>query len=59
MMPGVYAQSSQIKLTDSKSGQPVSFATVLFVDLRTKTEYFKVSDEKGNVENPCKNKCGG
>ena len=55
MMPVLYSQSSQIKLIDSKSSLPVSYATVLFVDLSTKTEYFKVSDEKGIVVNPCKN----
>ena len=55
MMPGLYSQSSQIKLSDSKSGQPVAYATVLFVDLGTQTEYFKVSDEKGVAVNPCKN----
>ena len=55
MMPVLYAQSSQIKLIDSKSSLPVAYATVLFVDLGTKTEYFKVSDEKGIVVNPCKN----
>ena len=55
MMPVLYSQSSQIKLSDSKSNLPVSYATVLFVDLGTKTEYFKVSDEKGIVVNPCKN----
>jgi outer membrane receptor for ferrienterochelin and colicins len=55
MMPGLYSQSSQIKLIDSKSSQPILYATVLFVDLKTKTEYFKVSDEKGIVVNPCKN----
>ena len=56
MMQVLYAQSSQIKLIDSKSSLPVSYATVLFVDLGTKTEYFKVSDEKGIVLNPSKNK---
>ncbi len=55
MIPGLYSQSSQVKLIDSKSSQPVSYATVLFIDLGTKTEYFRVSDEKGNVVNPCKN----
>ncbi len=53
---GLYSQSSQVKLKDSKSGQPVSFATVLFTDLTTKLEFFRVSDEKGIVINPCKNK---
>lgn len=56
MMPAIYSQSSQIKLTDSKSSQPVSYATVLFIDLSTKTEYFKVTDEKGVVVNPCRNR---
>lgn len=51
----LYSQTSTIKLIDSKSNDPVSFATVIFVDLRTKAEYFKVSDEKGMVSNPCKN----
>jgi outer membrane receptor for ferrienterochelin and colicins len=51
-----YSQTSQIKLIDSKSKEPVSFATVLITDLITKTEYFKVSDEKGLVANPSKNK---
>ena len=51
----LFSQTSQIKLIDSKSNEPVSFATVLFTDLSTKTEYFKVSDEKGLVINPCKN----
>ena len=51
----MYSQSSQVKLIDSKSSLPVSYATVLFIDLGTKTEYFKVSDEKGIVVNPCKN----
>jgi len=51
----LYSQTSQIKLIDSKSNEPVSFATILFIDLSTKTEYFKVSDEKGLVINPCKN----
>jgi hypothetical protein len=51
----LYSQTSQIKLLDSKSNMPVSYATVLFVDLSSKKEYFKVSDEKGMVVNPCKN----
>jgi outer membrane receptor for ferrienterochelin and colicins len=51
----VFSQSSHIRFIDSKSNEPVAFATVLFVDLKTKTEYFKVSDEKGGVENPCRN----
>jgi outer membrane receptor for ferrienterochelin and colicins len=51
----LYSQTSQIKLLDSKSNMPVSYATVLFVDLSSKKEYFKVSDEKGMVINPCKN----
>jgi outer membrane receptor for ferrienterochelin and colicins len=51
----VYSQTSGIKLLDSKSNEPVSFATVLFSDLSTKTEYFKISNEKGFVVNPCKN----
>lgn len=55
VVPVLYSQSSQIKLTDSKSSQPVSYATVLFTDLKTKAEYFKVSDEKGIIVNPCKN----
>ena len=55
MVPALYSQSSQVRLTDSKSSQPVSYATVLFVDQSTKTEYFKVSDEKGVVANPCRN----
>ncbi|MBK8881689.1 MAG: TonB-dependent receptor plug domain-containing protein [Bacteroidales bacterium] len=55
MAPGLFSQSQEVKLTDSKSSQPVAYATVLFVDLGTKTEYFKVSDEKGMVVNPCKN----
>jgi outer membrane receptor for ferrienterochelin and colicins len=55
VMPVLYSQSSQITITDSKSSQPVSYATVLFIDLSTRTEYFKVSDEKGVVVNPCKN----
>ncbi len=49
------SQSAQIKLIDSKSNDPVSFATVLFTDLKTKAEIFKVSNEKGIVPNPCKN----
>jgi outer membrane receptor for ferrienterochelin and colicins len=52
----LYSQSSQIKITDSKSNQPVAYATVLFTDLSTKTEYFKVTDENGVVVNPCRNK---
>jgi outer membrane receptor for ferrienterochelin and colicins len=55
VMSGLYSQGSQIKLSDSKSNQPVSYATVLFTDLVTKTEYFRVSDEKGIVVNPCRN----
>ncbi len=47
--------SQEIKITDSKSGQPVSFATILITDLKTKTEYFRVSDEKGFVVNPARN----
>jgi outer membrane receptor for ferrienterochelin and colicins len=53
---GLYAQTALIKLSDSKSSQPVSFATVLFIDQKTKSEYFRVSDEKGVVDNPCKNR---
>jgi len=52
MMPGLIAQTSGIKLTDSKSSQPVSYATVLFVDLKTKAEYFKVTNERGFADNP-------
>lgn len=55
MVTGLYSQSSQVRLTDSKSSQPVAYATVLFVDQSTKAEYFKVSDEKGVVVNPCRN----
>jgi outer membrane receptor for ferrienterochelin and colicins len=51
----VYSQTFRIKLFDSKSNEPVAFATVLFIDLNTKTEYFRVSDEEGIVVNPCKN----
>jgi len=51
----VYSQTAKIKLVDSKSNEQVSYATILFIDLSTKKEYFKVSDEKGVVENPCKN----
>jgi outer membrane receptor for ferrienterochelin and colicins len=51
----LFSQPFQLKLIDSKSHAPVSFATVLFTDLITKTEYFKISDEKGLVTNPCKN----
>ena len=51
----LYSQTAQIKLNDSKSKEPVSFSTVLVTDLKTGTEYFKVSDEKGLVNNPCKN----
>jgi outer membrane receptor for ferrienterochelin and colicins len=50
-----FSQTSGIKLIDSKSSEAVSFATVLITDLSTKTEYFKVSDEKGMVENTSKN----
>jgi outer membrane receptor for ferrienterochelin and colicins len=50
-----FSQTSQIKLIDSKSNEPVSYATVLIIDLTTKTEYFKVSDEAGLVVNPSKN----
>jgi outer membrane receptor for ferrienterochelin and colicins len=49
------SQTSGIKLSDSKSGVAVSYATILITDLKTKTEYFKVSDEKGMAENPSKN----
>ncbi|HKK42177.1 MAG TPA: TonB-dependent receptor plug domain-containing protein, partial [Bacteroidales bacterium] len=49
---GALGQTARIKLTDSKNKQPVSFATVLFSDLKTKKEYFKISDEKGVLENP-------
>jgi outer membrane receptor for ferrienterochelin and colicins len=52
---GIYSQSAQIKLTDSKSNQPVSFATVFITDLKSKAEYFRISDEKGEVTNPCRN----
>jgi outer membrane receptor for ferrienterochelin and colicins len=55
IMPFLYSQSSQVRIVDSKSSQPVSYATVLFVDLDSKTEYFKISDEEGIVVNPCKN----
>ena len=41
MMPGLYSQSSQIKLIDSKSSQPVSYATVLFIDLGYKNGIFQ------------------
>ena len=51
----IYSQSSRIKLIDSKSNEPVAFATVLITDLITKTEYFKVSDESGLFDNPSKN----
>jgi len=51
----LYSQQGQVRLTDSKSNQPVSFATVLFTDLKTKTEFFRITDEKGIVANPCKN----
>ncbi len=51
----LYSQSAQIKLVDAKSNDAVSFATVLIVDLSNKTEFFKVSDEKGEVSNPAKN----
>jgi outer membrane receptor for ferrienterochelin and colicins len=50
-----FSQSLQLKLVDSKSHEPVSYATVLFTDLSTKTEYFKVSDDDGVVAIPCKN----
>lgn len=50
-----FSQKATIKLTDSKSNLPVSYASVLFNDLITNAEYFKVSDESGNVENPSKN----
>ncbi len=56
MVPGMYAQTAQVKLTDAKSNLPVSYATVLITDLKTRAEYFKVSDEKGVVINPAKNK---
>ena len=51
----VYSQSSQVKLVDAKSNDAVSYATVLIVDLSTRTEYFRVSDEKGLLTNPSKN----
>jgi outer membrane receptor for ferrienterochelin and colicins len=54
MLP-LYSQSSEIRLTDSKSNEPVAFATVLLTDLSTSKEYFKMSDEEGTVINPCKN----
>ena len=50
-----FSQASLIKLIDSKSNEPVPYATVLIIDLSTKTEYFKVSDEAGQVVNPGKN----
>ncbi len=56
LLPGLIAQTARVKLTDAKSSQPVSFATVLFTDLATKAEYFRVSDEKGLVVNPCRNR---
>jgi outer membrane receptor for ferrienterochelin and colicins len=46
-----FSQSGQIKLYDSKSNEAVSYATVLISDLKTKKEYFRVSDEKGIVPN--------
>lgn len=55
LTPAGYSQTNQVKLIDSKSNEPVSFATVLLIDLSTKTEYFKVSDDKGLIVNPCKN----
>jgi outer membrane receptor for ferrienterochelin and colicins len=54
LISSAYSQIAQIKLIDSKSNQPVSFATVLITELNDKTEYFRVSDEDGNVTNPCK-----
>jgi outer membrane receptor for ferrienterochelin and colicins len=53
---GIYSQTSQLKIIDSKSNDPVSFATILITDLSTKTEYFKVSGENGAINNPCKNR---
>ncbi len=50
----LYSQSARIILVDSKSNNPVSFATILIRDIKTNTEYFKVSDENGIVENPSK-----
>jgi outer membrane receptor for ferrienterochelin and colicins len=54
-LQGVFSQSSQIRLVDSKSSQPVSFATVLITDLKTQKEYFLVSDDKGVIKNPSGN----
>ncbi len=49
-------QAALIRLTDSKTREPVSYATVLFTDLNNKTEFFRISDIKGSVPNPVKNK---
>jgi outer membrane receptor for ferrienterochelin and colicins len=51
---GVFCQTARIKLTDSKSKEPVSFATVLFSELNSKTEYFRISDAQGVLTNPAK-----
>jgi outer membrane receptor for ferrienterochelin and colicins len=55
LISSAFPQKAQIKLYDSKSNDPVAFATVLIIDLSTKMEYFKVSDEAGIVPNPSKN----
>ncbi len=53
---GAFSQTARIKLTDSKTKEPVAFATVLFSDLKSKTEYFKISDDKGILVNPVKSR---
>ncbi len=53
----LFPQTPRIKLTDSKSNEPVTYATVLITDLTTNAEYFKVSDEDGYVDNPAKDLC--
>jgi outer membrane receptor for ferrienterochelin and colicins len=51
-----FGQAPEIKLTDAKSNGPVPFATVLFSDLSNKTEIFRISDDKGMLPNPVKNR---
>lgn len=54
-LPDLNSQTATITVKDSKTGEGIPYVHVFVAEISTKAEYFNVTDERGTVENPCKN----
>jgi outer membrane receptor for ferrienterochelin and colicins len=50
-------QQATIKVVDQKTSEPIVYAHVCFESLKTGEQSHEVSDESGNVNNPCQERC--